>query len=109
MKALSIFLIFIAFLSSCDNKGNNDRTKVADIKKVELNIEGMTCNGCEKTIEANVMKLEGVKAIKANHETGKANLEYDASNVDMEAIKKVVAKKGYTVKGITPREKVSKE
>ena len=109
MKALSMFLLSIAILFGCTNKEKNQQANTPDVKQVEMTIEGMTCNGCEQTIEANVMKLDGIKSIKADHETGKASLEYDAANADMDEIKKVIAEKGYNVTAVAKKENISKE
>ncbi|ALO17177.1 Copper-ion-binding protein [Salinivirga cyanobacteriivorans] len=109
MKALSIFLLSITILISCNNKEKDQGTTSSDLQQVEMTIEGMTCNGCEQTIEANVMKLDGIKSIKADHETGKASLEYDAANADMAEIKKVIAEKGYNVTAVAKKENISKE
>jgi copper ion binding protein len=83
--------------------------KAAEYVKVELQVDGMTCTGCEKTIEANVNKLDGIESIKADHEAGKAILSYDEANVDIEKVKKVMSDKGYTVTAINKLESVSKE
>ncbi len=109
MKVLTIVFIAATILMSCNNKEKDQKASTPDIQVVEMSIDGMTCNGCEKTIEANVMKLDGVKNIKANHETGKASLEYDASSTELEKVKSVIADKGYKVTGIDSKEKVSKE
>lgn len=36
-------------------------------KKQEIQIEGMKCEGCEKHMEEALMKIDGVKSVKASH------------------------------------------
>jgi copper ion binding protein len=110
MKILSIVLISLVFAFSCNNGDSTKQIKkAAEYVQVELQVDGMTCTGCEKTIEANVNKLDGIESIKADHEAGKAILSYDKANVDIEAIKKVMADKGYTVTAVKKIESDSKD
>lgn len=109
MKALSIILISFVMLLSCNNDGNKKSEKTPEYTKVELQVEGMTCTGCEKTIEANVMKLDGIESIKADHTAGTAVLSYDKANTNIEDVKKVIADKGYTVTAVDPIESDAKE
>ena len=49
---------------------------------IEVSIGGMTCTGCEQTIQNNVGKLEGIKSVKASFTTGIAMIEYFQGIVD---------------------------
>lgn len=42
-----------------------------------ISIEGMTCQSCVQTIEANIGKVSGVKEIKVNLEKGEAIVDLD--------------------------------
>ena len=42
-----------------------------------ISIEGMTCQSCVQTIEANIGKVSGVKAIKVNLERGEADVNLE--------------------------------
>lgn len=33
-------------------------------------ISGMTCSGCERTLERAVSRLKGVESVQANHQKG---------------------------------------
>lgn len=110
MKILSVLLVSFALVFSCNNSDSTKQIKkAAEFVQVELQVEGMTCTGCEKTIEANVNKLDGIESIKADHEAGKAILSYDKANLDIEAVKKVMADKGYTVTAVKEIESDAKE
>lgn len=41
-------------------------------KKQEVQIEGMKCEGCEKHMEEALMKIDGVKSVKASHTSNNA-------------------------------------
>jgi len=62
-----------------------------------LNIEGMTCAACAKTIERVTRKLDGVIESNVNFATEKLTISYEPSKVRMSDIKKAVEKAGYKV------------
>jgi copper chaperone CopZ len=47
--------------------------------KVELKLEGMTCQGCVRSIELKLSKVPGVEYAHVNLGAGKATVEYDDS------------------------------
>ncbi|MCP4684181.1 MAG: heavy-metal-associated domain-containing protein [bacterium] len=65
---------------------------------VTMDIKGMTCTGCEKSIEASLVKVPGVhKVAKISHEEGKAMVFVDPKKAGNDVLVKTVADKGYTV------------
>ena len=50
--------------------------------KTELKVEGMTCDGCVRSVEKKLSSVPGVKSAKVNLEDGKATVEFDAASVD---------------------------
>ena len=65
---------------------------------MEVSIGGMSCTGCEQTIQNNVGKLEGIKSVKASFTTGTAIIEYFQGMVDTTKIGEAIKGSGYTVK-----------
>ena len=69
---------------------NNEKYELsadADLKKVSLNIEGMTCEiGCARMIQSKLSKTEGVKFAKVNFEKKNGIVEYDANKVSEKQI-----------------------
>ena len=65
--------------------------------KVEYNIKGMTCTGCEVHIESEVNKLDGIIEVKANHEKGNTTVKYDKTKVSLKEIEDAVGKTGYKI------------
>ena len=65
---------------------------------VTMDIKGMTCTGCEKSIEAALVKVPGVqKVARVSHTAGKAMLFVDPKKAGNDVLVKTVADKGYTV------------
>jgi mercuric ion transport protein len=69
----------------------------SNINKVEYNIKGMTCTGCEVHIESEVNKLDGIIEVKANHEKGNTIVKYDKTKVTNKEIEDAVGKTGYKI------------
>ncbi|NOQ27062.1 MAG: hypothetical protein GQ564_17000 [Bacteroidales bacterium] len=68
---------------------------VANAQKVEINIKGMTCTGCENAIQNAINEFEGVYSSKADFEKGIAILEFDSTKVDMANVKLAINDLGY--------------
>lgn len=66
-------------------------------KKVDMKIEGMTCQSCAKAVEKAVKKIDGIKTINVNIATDKATIEYDSSKVKPYQVKVAIEKVGYKV------------
>ncbi len=99
---LVALLCFIVLLASCEKKAEskNIETKItekkefsasADLRKIALNIEGMTCEiGCARTIQSKLSKAEGVKFAEVNFEKKNGVVEYDANKISEKQIIAVV-------------------
>ena len=104
MKNLtSIIILVILALMACNSTSKEQKEEVVieesvstgEQSTVQLHIEGMTCAGCENTIKAGLESIPGVVEVKASHVDSNAIVVYDASQVTVEDMGKVVEKKGY--------------
>ncbi|MFQ5800935.1 MAG: heavy metal translocating P-type ATPase, partial [Candidatus Hydrothermarchaeales archaeon] len=64
------------------------------MKNVTLNVTGMTCAMCVKTIETALKKLDGVHEASVNLAQETAKVEYDPSKLSTDAIVKAIEKVG---------------
>jgi len=105
-KRLPIFLIgfFIALsvISCGKSKKTADNPATMEKSFIEVSIGGMTCTGCEETIQARVGMLEGINSVKASYVTGKALVEYLPGITDTVKIKAAITGSGYTVNNFKP-------
>ena len=60
-----------------------------------FDVDGMTCGGCEAGVKVKVGKLDGVRAVAASHEEGKAEITYDPNQVTARQIVAAIAELGY--------------
>jgi uncharacterized protein len=71
------------------------------MEKFLLHVEGMTCKACEKNVNTEIKKIEGVKYAFANANTGEVNIQ-STSTVSYELLKKAVEDAGYRLKDEKP-------
>jgi copper chaperone CopZ len=93
-----IILGFVLIFSSCGHKNTTEKATEEKASVIEVSIGGMTCTGCEQTIQNNLGKLDGIKSVKASFTTGNAVVEYFPGKVDTLKMKETVTGSGYTVK-----------
>jgi copper chaperone CopZ len=73
----------------------------SNITEAKLYIEGMTCTGCEESVDYTLQTEEGVISATSSYETGIAEVKFDKSKVNPEQLSKAVEDKvGYKVKSI---------
>jgi sulfite exporter TauE/SafE/copper chaperone CopZ len=68
------------------------------IVREEFRAEGMTCTGCEKIIERQVLDIEGVKNFKIDYATQEGWVTFDEEVTDIDTILDRIEKKGYECK-----------
>lgn len=85
-------------LKNLKKYANRQANLVPVIKTIE--IEGMTCNGCEKTINKALKKLPGVMEVEASHKKGIATVKVDSSTFAPNEYKKAIEKVGYKMLNI---------
>ncbi|WP_394237578.1 copper chaperone CopZ [Niallia oryzisoli] len=67
------------------------------MENVILNVQGMSCNHCVKSIEGSVGELKGVSNVKVHLDTGTVDIVYNSNEVSIETIKKTIDNQGYEV------------
>lgn len=106
MRNLIIICIFLAF--GCSPGGT--KKAATEVKSavqeniktaaVEISIQGMTCLGCEQTIQSGISSINGVKQVKADFKNGKAFVEYLPGIADTLQMKEKITTSGYIVADI---------
>jgi copper chaperone CopZ len=69
----------------------------SDIRTTEFKISGMTCAGCEKHVNHEVNKLNGIVNSKASYENGNAIIKFDRTKTNQTEIEKAINSTGYKV------------
>jgi len=77
--------------------------------QLDLNVEGMTCTGCENTINTGVSEIAGVVEVKSSFQDGKTIVKFDSTLTDVTKISQVITDKGYSVNGYAQHTEVTAE
>jgi copper chaperone CopZ len=60
-----------------------------------LEVEGMTCTGCENTLRRSLRRLDGVILANPDHRAGEVTVRFDDARVSEEEIKARIRAAGY--------------
>jgi copper ion binding protein len=63
--------------------------------KLELRVEGMTCDGCVRSVERKLSKVAGVESAQVDLREGKATVEYDDAQAHADQFIAAVEQIGY--------------
>lgn len=72
------------------------------IQQVQLNISGMTCEGCIETVNLALSKVPGVLEYQTDYKTGSSIVKFDNSKTNALAISIAVNETGYKITNIQP-------
>lgn len=71
--------------------------EASDVSTCRVDIIGMDCGDCAKTIEASLASMTGVNSAKLSFASGSAEVTFDPSQTGMPEIERRVASLGYSV------------
>ena len=75
-----------------------DNKQERDNKKLELKIDGISCQACVAKIERKLSRTDGVEKALVNISNNMADIEYDEKEIKASEIMKIIEKLGYTPK-----------
>jgi copper chaperone CopZ len=100
--SLAAILCFVIVLIACKGKNTNvSANEKKTASTVEISIKGMSCTGCEQTIQTGIASLNGIQSVKATFTDGKAVVVYLPGKTDTVKMKEVITGKGYIVNKFT--------
>ncbi|MEK4425129.1 copper chaperone CopZ [Solibacillus sp. FSL K6-1523] len=68
------------------------------MQNVTLNVEGMSCGHCVKSVEGSVGALAGVNEVKVNLAEGLVEVAFNEAQVSLDQIKETIDEQGFDVK-----------
>ena len=92
MKGVLALMTILGFLGFGFTAVAQNETRAAD-DVCTLKIEGMACSACAARVEKEALKIDGVKAAKVSQPKGTAEITFDASKTNPEAIAKSITDK----------------
>lgn len=103
MKVVYLFIILAGMTTACSQSGQEKSTvqkpnaEVAALKTIQLHVKGMSCEGCENTIEGALTELDGISSVEALYKEGIATVSYDTLKVTTDKISETINNLGYEV------------
>lgn len=90
MKKFTFLLFGLLIIISCNREGSstknnsnsNTEAQMTANKTAEIQVTGMTCEGCENTVATALTKLDGVVSAKASYKDSVAVVTYDSTKVN---------------------------
>lgn len=77
---------------------SDQQVTAANLKKVTLDVYGMTCSGCEYNVKSALKKIDGVARVEADYKNDRAEVEFDPSKASIDQLVDAVNKSGYQAK-----------
>lgn len=100
VSVFAVLMLAFPYYSSVfypDNKKDVVIVNASDIKTIQLDIEGMTCQACDSHVAHAAQEVDGVIEAKADYTTGKAEVKYDKTKTTKKAIVKSINATSYKV------------
>jgi copper chaperone CopZ len=69
-------------------------------RRVRIDIDGMTCDGCVRSVDRVLSRLEGVTVVGV--EVGSARVEVDDARASEQELTAAIEKAGFTPRGVSP-------
>ena len=67
-------------------------------KEITLDVMGMGCQNCVQTIEKALNNKDGVQTVKVSLDDEKAEIEYNAKEIDVDEMINIIQASGYDAK-----------
>ena len=67
-----------------------------EMQTITLNVSGMTCDGCERSIQNALARIDGVASVEADHQRGTTTITLETP-VDRKTLEGAVEDAGYDV------------
>lgn len=82
-----------------NKKENIKENEMNEIKKMIVNVDGMSCNNCAKHVKNALEEINNVNSVIVNLDKKNAELTYEG-NIDEKTIENAITEAGYEFKGI---------
>jgi copper chaperone CopZ len=74
--------------------GSSEKKTGNYYKTLKLKVSGMHCEGCAKSIQESLSKINGIRNIQANFQDKEVLMEFNGNKVTLEKIRGAIRKTG---------------
>lgn len=79
------------------SKKNTEKKVITELVEISLPVDGMTCSGCENTVNTQLLKLDGVTEAKASHIKKQVIIQVDTLVTSIAEVEDEIEKVGYKI------------
>lgn len=104
MKKILLILAAALLMAGCNNgdkskdaTSGKEQVSLENLVEVTIDVQGMTCEGCENAVKKSISSLEGIAQVSASFKDSIATVEYDKTAVTQDEIELKIAEAGYEV------------
>ena len=101
MKKFLVMIVMAMLIMACNHsKSPEQKNASRDSKNIEvvmMDVTGMHCESCVKTLTRVLKDVEGVEKVKVSLENEQAKVRFDSTVVNVEELKAAIEAKGYGV------------
>ncbi|WP_298866696.1 heavy metal-associated domain-containing protein [uncultured Microbacterium sp.] len=72
------------------------------LETIVLQVEGMTCTGCEQRLRNALRRVDGVSDANADHVSGRVEVGLRGGGTDWSVLAETITRAGYQVVGAEP-------
>ena len=76
---------------------HNDDDNNFNYIELDIKVDGMTCGGCENSINNELLKLSGVRQVVASHVNKNVLIQVDTSVTSQKKLENSIEKVGYVI------------
>ena len=95
-KAVLLFFILAITAFGCQNAPKASKMDGNPKVYLEIAVDGMTCSGCEHTVQGALTAIDGVDSAFASHIDKEVKVLVDTSRVSLKEMQKAINAKGYS-------------
>lgn len=95
--AISITFPYYSRIVYSDNKQEVVVVDNASVQKINVGIDGMTCDACQHHVNSAVNNLPGIINVASSYEKGNVIVAFDNTKTNISEIEKAINSTGYTV------------
>jgi copper chaperone len=67
------------------------------MQHLQIKVSGMTCGGCERSVQNALTSHKGVKSARADRVAGVVAVEFDPAVIQQSALEKAIIEAGFKV------------
>lgn len=93
--SLSLMILF-----SCNNSSNTktvEKQALGELVELTIAVDGMTCEGCENTVNTQLLNFDGIVESKASYIEKKVIVKVDTLITSVDEMKAEIERVGYKI------------